>query len=133
LKKGASKVNDLMTVSPESAFQDMDAMTSEELKDVILVETRITAASLLRTAFAVRILENRGEDLSGLHLGWLSSLRKIAYGQLLPKVVMHFNGLPLLIQKIASLPIPDQERLASGEPVPLVVSTPKRETGSPFG
>lgn len=81
-----------------------------------------TAAHLMRLALIVRVLEERGEDLSDLRLGLLPYLRQIAYGRILPEVVVRFAESPALVRTIAALPPPDQRRLAAGEPVPLVVA-----------
>lgn len=66
-------------------------------------------------------LEERGEDLSALHTGMIGYLRRIAAGQLLPEVVVRFAEAPLVLQKIATLPLPDQQKLVNGEPVKVMI------------
>lgn len=74
-------------------------------------------------AAIVRELEDRGEDLSQLRLGMTRYLRKIAYGQVSPEVVVRFGEYPLLVDRVAALPTPDQQKLCSGEPVRLMLLT----------
>jgi hypothetical protein len=101
-----------------SEFHDW---TTERIKHELAHTLGLTANSLRRAALLVRTLEERGEDLSGLRLALLSHLKKIACGQLLPEVVVRFAGKPLLITLIGNLPIDDQRRLSSGDPVRLIV------------
>lgn len=98
------------------------AMSTAKLRAELSRVLDLTAKNLMRLALIVRALEERGEDLSDLRLGLLTYLRQIAYGQVLPEVVVRFAESPLLVRAIAALPGPDQRRLASGEPVPLVVA-----------
>lgn len=104
----------------EAAYANLKELPTEKLREQLGRTLKLTAEHLLRLALIVRILEERGEDLSDLRLGLLSHLRRIAYGQVLPEVVVRFAGSPALVQRISNLPLPDQERLAQGEPVKLV-------------
>jgi hypothetical protein len=97
-------------------------MSTARLRAELSRVLELTARNLMRLALIVRALEERGEDLSDLRLGLLPYLRQIAYGQVLPEVVVRFAESPMLVRAIAALPGPDQKRLASGEPVSLVVA-----------
>ncbi len=80
-----------------------------------------TASDLAEMAAIVAELESRGEDLSGLRIGLVSYLRRIAAGTLLPEAVVRFSGSPRLLDKVATLPIDQQRKLAGGEPVEIAV------------
>jgi hypothetical protein len=109
-------MNDLLpTVAVESQAKELDTLSTQELKDAFLESMRVAGTHLIRMAAIVRLLEKRGEDLSDLRYGLLGYIRKIACGQLLPEVVVKFQGAPLLLNRISSLPIPDQEKVVKTE------------------
>jgi hypothetical protein len=99
-------------------------ISTDALKQELAEGLRLTAGHLRRMACIVAELETRGVDLTDLKIGLLGYLRRIAAGQVLPEVVVRFAEHPLLIQRIATLPLPDQERLANGEHVQLAVVGP---------
>lgn len=101
--------------------QDLLILGTADLLRELAVQLRHTAESMMRLAWIVRILEDRGEDLSGLRLPLINHLRRIAHGQVLPELVVRFAAQPGLLNRVALLPIPDQQRLAAGESVRLVV------------
>lgn len=105
------------------------ALSTEALRAELAQQMQATAQHLLRLAWIVRILEDRGEDLSGLMVPLLDYLRRIAYGQVLPEVVVRFADQPLLLAAVASLPIPDQRPFAEGQPLRLVVPVPEAQGG----
>jgi hypothetical protein len=98
-------------------------LSTEELRDELARSLDVTVQSLVRVAWIVRTLEERGEDLSELQLCLLHVLRRIAFGQVLPELVIRFAAQPALLNRVQVLPIPDQRRLASGEPIELVIWT----------
>lgn len=105
------------------ALASLAGMTTEQLRLELAESLRMTAESLLRVALIVRTLEERGEDLTELRIGLLPYLRRIAYGQVLPEVVVRFAQSPALVRQISSLPLPDQRRLAAGEAIELIATT----------
>jgi hypothetical protein len=114
----------LRSVPPEMAkpeYERLAALSTSELRAELHAAIAMTAQSLLRMAVAVRLLEDRGEDIGDLRLPLLTYLRRIASGQLLPNVVARFAEFPQLIGTIGRLPIQDQTAIANGEPVRLVV------------
>jgi hypothetical protein len=119
-------MNDLTPLPPEDADlrRRLRDMTMEQLEQGLADRIGFTARGLLEAAYYVREMEERGRDLSGLKNALVPYLLKIAYGQLLPEVVVRFAGKPSLIAAVGSLPIPEQRRLASGEPVRLFVWGP---------
>lgn len=102
-------------------------LSTPQLRTELADALGATAAQLARLACIVRLLEDRGEDLSTIRLGpMLTYLRRIAHGQLLPEVVVRFSSARLAMGKVSALALPDQRRLADGGGVELVV---RRENG----
>jgi hypothetical protein len=93
---------------------ELRTLSTDELKQQLVDRLGLTAESLLRTACLVAVLEERGEDLSGLKIGLLGHLRKIATGKLLPEIVVQFAGNGKLINRISELAITDQRRILAG-------------------
>lgn len=112
-----------LTLSPpiESELSRLSSLGNAALRDELVRCMSDTASHLLRLAAIIRVLEERGENLSDLKIGMVRHLRRIAYGQILPEVVVRFGSSTMLIDKIGSLPLPDQRRIASGEPIKLLV------------
>lgn len=102
-------------------YEELHAFSTKRLREELARTLHLSAAYLRRLAVIVRLLEERGEDLSDLKLDLLPYLRLIAHGQLLPELLVQHGHSPLLIRMARALPIPDQARLASGEPVPLAI------------
>lgn len=113
----------------DTALDDLRALSTESLRAELARQMAHTAQHLVRLACIVRVLEDRGEDLRGLVVPLLDHLRRIAYGQVLPEVVVRFADQPLLLAAVASLPIPDQRPLAAGEPLRLLVPVPEEQGG----
>jgi hypothetical protein len=120
--------NDVVVTTPTEVLSPIQAdlatvrtMTTDELRAELSRALQMTADHLRRVAAVVRTLEERGEDLAGLKIGLMPYLRQIAYGQVLPEIVVRYAESPLLVRQISQLPMPDQERLAKGEPLPLAV------------
>lgn len=100
---------------------DLVGMNNQQLREALVRQLEITVESLTRLAWIVRLLEERGEDLSDLRIGLLTHLRRIAHGQVLPQLVVKFASMPLLLQRVSLLPLPDQKQLVEGGMVLLVV------------
>jgi hypothetical protein len=99
-------------------------MGRDELRKALAESLARTAAELIRLAWIVRLLEERGEDLEDLKLDLLPHLRLIAHGQLSPELVVRYGQSPAVMRAARGLPMPDQERLARGERLPLAVLRP---------
>lgn len=117
---------DLVPTKPAGLATDLEstlaAMPTQDLRTELRSGLFDTAKHLLRLATIVKVLEERGEDLSDIKAGmFIPFLRRVAYGQLMPEIMIRFNGAPAMVQRISSLPLPDQKRLAAGEPVRLMV------------
>ncbi len=99
--------------------------TTEELRKMLVESLHVTAQHLLHLAGIVYELEhNRNEDLSGLRMGMIHHLRKIACGQVLPEVVVRFAGSAMLINAVSGLPLDDQRDIVDGKSVKLWVYSP---------
>jgi hypothetical protein len=122
-------VNEIMqsSASIDGELSRLRALESDALRRELADSLAGTAHHLLRLAAIVRILEERGEDLTELRIGMLGHLRRIAYGQVLPETVVRFAEYPLLLQRVGQLPIPEQRRLADGESITIAV---RREDGT---
>lgn len=84
---------------------------------------RITEA-VESVAMALKILDERGEDVSEFPIGLLTTLRRIYSGQMLPGVFANFQGV--MLKKVSALPIPEQKAILTRDRVLLVVP---REAG----
>lgn len=115
----------LVPTKPSSPAEQLAAefvgMPTEELRRELAQQMKLTAGHILRLAMIVRALEERGEDLSDLKAGMLDYLRLVAHGQLLPEIVARYADMPMLISRMSAMPLPDQQRIADGEPVKLIV------------
>lgn len=72
----------------------LSSETTDRLRERLAQILARTAEDLIEMARIVRELESRGEDLSGLRLGMIDYLRRIAAGQLLPGLVVRLSGQP---------------------------------------
>lgn len=106
------------TVVNTDAIRAMDtAELLEELKNTLGLTARV-----LRYLAAVWLeLEGRNVDLSDLKKGLLVYIPLIASGTLSPDAVVAFIGDWGILEVLSSLSLEEQKRLASGEPVKLVV------------
>lgn len=107
------------------ALPRLQEMTLEELRAELARCVRATAESLVYLAAIWAELESRGEDLSALRTGLSAYLPLIASGRADPAAVVAFAGQPTLLRAIVQLPIAEQQRLAAGGMVPVVVQTPE--------
>lgn len=102
-------------------YSELSGLDVAQLREELTKSLHLSAAYLRRLAVIVRLLEERGEDLSHLQIRLLPFLRQIAYGQVLPEIVIRYGDSPGLTRMVGRLPLPDQARIAAGEGVPLVV------------
>src|SRR5271157_1277362 len=105
----------------EDEYLELARLETIQLRQELTQSLHVTAAHLRRLAIIVRLLEERGEDLTDLRIGLLPYLRQIALGQILPEVIVRFAESPWMIRLVGSLPLPDQKRLSDGDRVTLVV------------
>jgi hypothetical protein len=105
----------------EAEYSRLASLDTEALRSELAAAISLTADSLRRLAMIVRLLEERGEDLTDLRIGLIGYLRRIAHGQLVPEAVVRFGESPGLLRAVAALPLPEQRRLAAGATVTVVV------------
>lgn len=99
-------------------LQGMDAEAIEkEIVQLCTLETE----TLVRMALRVRVLRDRGHDLSHLKLPIMQALMLIAYGQLLPDLYARYAG-QYVCRYAMRLPIPEQQKLLEAESIPVAVS-----------
>lgn len=114
----------LATITGPQPPLELTDLSTDKLRAALVSTMAKTVAQLTRLAWIVRILEERGEDLGDLKISLVPYLRQIAYGQILPEVVMRYGERPSLVRAISALPLPDQQRLAAGERVVLALRAP---------
>lgn len=108
-----------MTQQLELEIRSLAALNTAQLREQLAASLQLTAAHIVRLAAIVRLLEDRGEDLSDIRISILGWVRRVAHGQLLPEIMVRFQGSPLLLNRIANLPLPDQRRITDGEPLKI--------------
>lgn len=99
-------------------------MSTEALRGELARAIRVTAQSLVYLATIWQELEARGEDLSSLRTGLSAYLPLIASGHADPEAVVAFAGQHTLLRAVTQLPRDEQQRLAAGGSVRVVVQTP---------
>lgn len=94
----------------ERMYQELRKLSDAELDREFGVTLDATSEHFMRLAVMVRIMEERGRDLSELKNGMIAYLRKIAYGQLLPEIMADFGHRPSVLKRLSMLPMPDQAK-----------------------
>ena len=99
---------------------ELEGLTTEQLYEAFDVARVVTCKQIQRMASIVRLLEERGEDLSEIKQASLQSYRLIGQGQLLPEVFQLYCGSPLLFNRIRTYPLSEQRKLASDAPMRIL-------------
>jgi hypothetical protein len=115
-----------MTIAADTP-QKLAALDTPSLRAELGRALRVTAESLVYLAAIWHELENRGEDLASLRTGLSAYLPLIASGRADPQAVVAFAGQPTLLRAIIQLPIAEQQRLAAGGTITIVIQTPEGE------
>lgn len=114
-----SKLLQIEKLSPIGMFESHVAELSEldlsQLRDEFAKAMIVTVGGVIRLAAIVRVLEDRGEDVSDIQFGHM--LRRVACGQVLPELVVKLQWQPRLLNKVAMLPIADQRTVAEDRPI----------------
>lgn len=87
------------------------SLSDDELVEMLLKKLSLTAESFAECAVLVRLAEERGIDMRPAVNGTLPILRKMAYGQVVPELVVYCQANANLFQRAAQLAIPDQRQL----------------------
>ena len=93
----------------------------EQLTKEMLECVSLTVRTLIRLGVLIRRLETLGVDVLELHVPSMGYFRRIAHGQLLPKVFIELVGAPYLLRKVALLSIPDQEKVSAETPLKVLL------------
>lgn len=107
----------------DDVYGELNSLPTDEVRNRLRGALSLAAESIRVTAAAIRILEERGEDLSELKLAAIEWFRKVAYGQLLPETFSEFRDNRRLFLAVADLPTPDQQRILSGHSLPVLCIT----------
>lgn len=96
---------------------------TSKLLDQLRTCLALSIESIRNAAFIVRRLEELGFERSKLESSIpstiLRTLRRIAYGQMIPDTFLKLNGL--VQERVGRLPISDQKRLCDGETVKVML------------
>jgi len=98
---------------------DLDGMPSEDLIQKFRECLAGIATNYLVMARVILMIEKRDEDTTPLRCAIFDVLRKIAYGQLVPELITYIKD-GATFRKLCSLPLPDQKRIANGEPLRVI-------------
>lgn len=93
-----------------------NAALRAELRDAI----GMTEAAIRRVAAIWQELVRRGDDMSDLRFALAPVMRAVDEGELLPALVVAMAGQVRSLQRLALLPISDQQRLMEGQEVEIV-------------
>lgn len=102
------------------SYANLADFTADELRQELAKALEITADNLVWLARLWKELENRGEDLRELRTGLRTFLPQIADGSLDAQAAVQFAGNLTMLRALATMPIKEQRRLASGSRVPVV-------------
>lgn len=98
----------------------LEKLSDAELADALVKSLILTAESYHRAAVIAKYMkEKRGMDISGICRPLAPYIIKIAYGQMLPEVMVFCGPNSLLLRRVSALPIPDQRALLETESLPL--------------
>ena len=103
-------------------------LSVNELRQELAKSLVVTAGAIVRMAAIIRLLEERGEDLSDIRVGMIHMLRRVASGQVLPELVAKMHGLPSLLKRVARLPIPDQAAIVEDKTIKVSTVEDGRHT-----
>lgn len=86
-----------------------------ELKECL----KITVYHVIKLAAIVRRLEECGCEIE-VDFSLLPYIRKVAYEQVVPELIVSLQGDQQLLSKAASLPIPEQRMIAENKPLKVM-------------
>ena len=110
------------------APEKLSNLKTSELKKLFAESLEYTAKHLTYLGFIWAELESRGEDLSALRKGIAVYIPMIAYGRILPRLVIAHAGQKTLLTHLSKLSILEQKELAESEKVTYVNPDTKEST-----
>lgn len=126
-----SGVLEKTTVEPEwmgPLRAELEPKATDELQRLLVEDFDATVMRIKRMAATIRIMEERGEEIKNEGLRMIQHLRAIAHGRMMPELVCACLDKRLLLNAAASLPLPDQKRIADDERIKVVVVTDEGTT-----
>lgn len=108
-----TKAEDISRIATES---DIAALVSELTSCM-----SVTVHAIVRIGAIIRRLDELEFDVDSLRLPNLNYFRKVAHGKMVPQLFVSLIGAPIVLRKVANLPLIDQKRIADGKPVKLLL------------
>lgn len=108
----------------EPIRQEYSALGDQRLRSEFEGLVVGTVENIRRMAVLVRLLEERHVDMDDIKGPWLDDIRRVAYGQLVPELIVLGMKSRSVLRQAKSLPVPDQMKIAKDEPLPVVVPRP---------
>jgi len=81
----------------------------------------VTVQAIVKIGAIIRRLDELGFDIESLRLPNLNYFRKVAHGQMVPELFVSLIGAPVVLRKVANLPLLDQRRISDGKPVKVIL------------
>lgn len=110
---------------PESLQVELNQIAncndSEWLLNQLKESLSITVNHVIKVAALLRRLDENGVDID-IEFSLIPMLRKVAYGQVLPELIVTLQGDNQLLAKAVTLSIPEQRAIARNLPVQVMIS-----------
>jgi hypothetical protein len=106
---------EIVARAPEAL--ELAEVSTEALKHQLRNAIGITEQAIIRVAVLWQELTRRGEDLSEFRFALAPFLLPVAQGKLLPALVVSMAAQPRALQRLAALPVQEQEQLLSGKEI----------------
>jgi len=81
----------------------------------------ITVQAIVKIGAIIRRLDELKFDIESLKIPNLNYFRKVAHGQMVPELFVSLIGAPIVLRKVANLPLLDQRRISDGMPVKVML------------
>ena len=98
---------------------ELEALPTDELHERLRAAIGMTAETIQTMAGLWRELVRRGEDMSQYRNALAPFLMSVAEGRLLPAMVVQLSGQTRALERIAELPVSEQERLLNDSPIEI--------------
>jgi hypothetical protein len=114
-----------MIASNETQTRELSRIGDESNPQVLVTELTacmaVTVQAIVKIGAIIRRLDELGFDIESLRLPNLSYFRKVAHGQMVPELFVSLIGAPIVLRKVANLPLFDQQRISDGKPVKVIL------------
>lgn len=101
-------------VSSAPADLELQGVSNDDLRAMIRDAVGMTESAIVRLASLWREATRRGIDLSDIRFAMAPVLHLVANSRLLPALVVGLAGQTRALQRLADLPLGEQDRLARG-------------------